>query len=52
MMHPGWVQTDMGGEGADITPEVSITGMRRVIASATKKNNGGFFNYTGEEIAW
>jgi len=52
VMHPGWVQTDMGGEGADITPEVSITGMRRVIASATKKNNGGFFNYTGEEIAW
>ena len=52
VMHPGWVQTDMGGEGADITPEVSITGMRKVIASATKKNNGAFFNYTGEEIAW
>ena len=52
VMHPGWVQTDMGGDGADITPEVSITGMRKVIAAATKKSNGGFFNYTGEEIAW
>ncbi len=52
VMHPGWVQTDMGGDGADITPEVSITGMRKVIATATTKSNGGFFNYTGEEIAW
>ncbi len=52
VMHPGWVQTDMGGANADITPEVSITGMRKVIAAATKKNNGGFFNYSGEEITW
>jgi NAD(P)-dependent dehydrogenase (short-subunit alcohol dehydrogenase family) len=52
VMHPGWVQTDMGGANADITPEVSITGMRKVIAGATTKHNGGFFNYAGEEIAW
>jgi NAD(P)-dependent dehydrogenase (short-subunit alcohol dehydrogenase family) len=52
VMHPGWVQTDMGGANADITPEVSITGMRKVIAGASAKHNGGFFNYTGEEIAW
>jgi NAD(P)-dependent dehydrogenase (short-subunit alcohol dehydrogenase family) len=52
VMHPGWVQTDMGGENADITPAVSITGMRKVIASATLKSNGGFFNYSGETIPW
>lgn len=28
MMHPGWVQTDMGGENADLTPEESVEGMR------------------------
>jgi NAD(P)-dependent dehydrogenase (short-subunit alcohol dehydrogenase family) len=52
VMHPGWVQTDMGGKEADITPEVSIAGMRKVIAKANLKSNGGFFNYTGETLAW
>jgi len=55
VMHPGWVQTDMGGKEADITPEVSITGMRQVIAAAGEHaatHNGGFFDYTGEKIAW
>ena len=54
-MHPGWVQTDMGGKEADITPEVSITGMRQVIDAAGEHaatHNGGFFDYTGEKIAW
>ena len=55
VMHPGWVQTAMGGADADITPEVSITGMRKVIADAAghaKTHNGGFFDYTGEVIPW
>ena len=50
--HPGWVKTDMGGEGADIEPSVSITGMRKVIANATPESNGRFFDYTGKELAW
>ena len=51
-MHPGWVKTDMGGEDADIDPATSITGMRRVIASARPTANGKFFNYDGQELAW
>ena len=50
--HPGWVKTDMGGAGADIEPSVSITGMRKVIASAMPESNGRFFDYTGKELAW
>ena len=50
--HPGWVKTDMGGANADIEPAVSIAGMRKVIAGATPKSNGRFFDYTGEELAW
>lgn len=50
--HPGWVQTDMGGASAAITPEVSVAGIRRVIASATRADNGAFRNYDGSVIEW
>ena len=50
--HPGWVKTDMGGAQADIEPAVSIAGVRKVIAEATTKSNGCFFDYTGKELAW
>lgn len=50
--HPGWVQTDMGGAGAAITPQESVAGIRRMIASATRADNGSFRNYDGSVIAW
>lgn len=50
--HPGWVRTDMGGAGADITAQVSVDGMRRVIAGLTPQDNGRFLNYDGSEIPW
>jgi NAD(P)-dependent dehydrogenase (short-subunit alcohol dehydrogenase family) len=50
--HPGWVRTDMGGAGADITPSESVSGMRRVIASLKPKDTGRFLNYDGSEIPW
>lgn len=50
--HPGWVQTDMGGKSADITPDVSITGMRKVIAGLTLKNTGQFLDYQGKTVPW
>jgi NAD(P)-dependent dehydrogenase (short-subunit alcohol dehydrogenase family) len=51
-LHPGWVKTDMGGAGAQIDPETSITGMRKVIAGLTPGKTGKFFNYDGAVIAW
>jgi hypothetical protein len=42
----------MGGSDADIEPAVSIAGMRKVIAGASTETNGGFFDYTGKELAW
>ncbi|WP_426396585.1 SDR family oxidoreductase [Ralstonia sp. R-29] len=50
--HPGWVQTDMGGAGAAITPQESVAGIRRVIAGATRADNGTFRNYDGSVIEW
>lgn len=51
-MHPGWVITDMGGEGAQITTDVSIAGMREVIAGLTPADTGRFLTYSGEELPW
>ncbi len=51
-MSPGWVRTDMGGAGASLSPEQSITGMRAVIADLTPEKTGRFFNHDGEELPW
>jgi NAD(P)-dependent dehydrogenase (short-subunit alcohol dehydrogenase family) len=51
-MHPGWVQTDMGGKNAPLTPPESIAGMRKVIAKASAKDNGVFFDYSGKKLPW
>lgn len=52
MMHPGWVQTDMGGENADLTPEESVSGMRQVIDQTGHAQTGSFKDYSGREIPW
>ncbi len=51
-VHPGWVQTDMGGAGADIPAETSAAGLRQVIEGLSAKQSGRFLNYVGEEIPW
>lgn len=52
LFHPGWVQTDMGGPKAPVTPEESISGMRAVIAGLTDADNGKFYTYDGSPMAW
>lgn len=52
VMHPGWVRTDMGGRGATLSVEESVTGMRRVIASLTASEHGRFWTWEGREHAW
>jgi len=50
--HPGWVRTEMGGAEADIDAVTSVAGMRAVLAGLKAGDNGGFFNYDGETLAW
>ena len=52
VLHPGWVQTDMGGPNALITVQQSVAGMRRVIAQLAPADSGKFYAYDGKEIAW
>lgn len=49
---PGWVQTDMGGPGAQITPAQSVEGLLRVIDAASIDDSGRFIDWRGEAMAW
>ena len=51
-LHPGWVRTDMGGAGADLAPEESVSGMVRVIAGLGGWDSGKFLSYDGSEVPW
>jgi hypothetical protein len=42
----------MGGANAAITPEVSVSGLRQVIAQASPQVSGAFFDYRGMTIPW
>ena len=50
--HPGWVRTDMGGANADIDVTESVAGIRRVLAGVAESDNGSFYNYDGQPLAW
>jgi NAD(P)-dependent dehydrogenase (short-subunit alcohol dehydrogenase family) len=52
MLHPGWVQTDMGGAGATIDAPASVSAMRKTIARLTRDRSGSFLNYDGQELPW
>ena len=51
-VHPGWVQTDMGGPNASVTTEQSVQGMLELFAKLDKNSNGGFFQYDGSVMNW
>lgn len=49
---PGWVETDMGGQGADLTPAESVANMRALIAGLSLEDSGKFYSHKGHEIPW
>ncbi len=52
VLHPGWVQTDMGGPSAPTTVEKSVAGMIQQIDSRGIADSGTFFDFTGKTIPW
>lgn len=52
VLHPGWVRTAMGGDGAPVTVEESVAGMLRVMDRVRERDTGSFFDYKGEPIPW
>ena len=51
-LHPGWVQTDMGGPDAPVTPQASAAGIIEVIESATPDDTRRFFGFDGVHLPW
>ena len=55
-IHPGWVQTDMGGAAAPLTPEQSAISLRqtlsRILEQRDPKNRGAFLNHDGSPLPW
>lgn len=51
-MHPGWVKTDMGGEGADIDVLTSTRGMVEQVKAHAGKGGVHYINYKGETLVW
>jgi NAD(P)-dependent dehydrogenase (short-subunit alcohol dehydrogenase family) len=52
LLHPGWVETDMGGAGAPVSPADSAKGLRRVIESLQPSGSAPFLNFRGESLPW
>ncbi|MBT8054001.1 MAG: SDR family oxidoreductase [Xanthomonadales bacterium] len=50
--HPGWVQTDMGGQGADIDIATSVNGMKAVFDGLRPEDSGKFLSWDGSEMPW
>jgi NAD(P)-dependent dehydrogenase (short-subunit alcohol dehydrogenase family) len=51
-LHPGWVQTDMGGAGATVTPQDSVAGLLRVIDRLKAADSGRFLDWRGQSLPW
>ena len=49
-LHPGWVQTEMGGANALISTSTSAAGLARVMQGLSAKDSGRFLSYDGTEI--
>ena len=52
ILHPGWVQTDMGGPNAEITVTESVGRIREILATITPEISGTFFDIDGKVIPW
>lgn len=51
-VHPGWVQTEMGGSNADETPVDSAAGIIRLANGLTQAETNRFFVFDGSQHAW
>ena len=52
VINPGWVRTDMGGSGAAISAEESVTAMRGIIEALSPEDAGSFLNWRGGTYPW
>lgn len=51
-IHPGWVQTDMGGAQAPTSVEESVHKMLELFARLGQEQSGQFHSYEGHSLHW
>tara|TARA_B100001093_G_scaffold181086_1_gene173887 strand:- start:4861 stop:5538 length:678 start_codon:yes stop_codon:yes gene_type:complete len=52
ILHPGWVQTDMGGDRAPVALSDSVEGMIQVMDGHGLEQTGEFIQYDGVPLPW
>ncbi|XP_067390530.1 C-signal-like [Emydura macquarii macquarii] len=55
VVHPGWVQTDMGyslSPEAPLTADASVRGILNVLTLLSEKDNGAFVDQEGKVLPW
>lgn len=52
LIHPGWVETDMGGPNAPIQTEESVAGIMARLEEQTMDMTGRFVDYAGRVLPW
>lgn len=52
VIHPGWVRTDMGGQGAPVTVTESAAGIKTVMDGLRPVDNGKFLTWDGRAHPW
>jgi len=52
VVHPGWVQTRMGGPEAPTPVEESAQGIWKVIQQLKHSDSGVFIDYEGDRLPW
>lgn len=51
-LSPGWVKTDMGGDDAELEPEVALARMRSSVAALRPSDSGRYLELDGKELPW
>ncbi len=51
-MSPGWCKTELGGEFAEVEPQVSVRDQQRTYEALSIKDSGRFIDRFGETVAW
>ena len=51
-VHPGWMQTDMGGPDATVPPDVSAAGIYQLAMRHWDPSDEIYWDYRGKPLRW